>query len=315
MERHSSPSPVRQAGNEKSKTASIEQTTMVSQLRLQRRWQLTNSLPSLKTALTNAKAQLSASLLDFQRIAAAHGIPVQLVETTQPHADHDQTTRALRYRIGGWACTILGILVFALACTASLSLPVPQIVLFLGCAVVGLLLGIAVDTATCLLTGASASNPAALSKIVLLGRISGAFAVLSAVLFLFLRFFAAGVAPLFVSTILVCFECSVFLLGGALEAGHALYSWSKRLSRNYQLILAERNELEHQLQVTELELNELTGISVQVESSKFQGEGYENGKMDQHDHSVHVDVAGRPGAKGTVNGSGRLGDVDGLARP
>lgn len=303
----------RYSGNEKNNATSIKQSTVFNLLRVQRIRQLTDAIPSLKAAHANVAAQLSVFILNFQRIAAAHGILVPLTETMQPYADHDQTARALRYRNGGWSCTILGVLVFALACTASLNIPVPQAVLLFGCAAVGLLLGLAVNTATCLLTGASASNPAALRKIILLGRMSVAFAALSAVLFLLLRFLAA--APLLVSTTLVCFECSVFLLGGALEAGHALYSWSERLSRNYQLVLAERNELEHQLQVTELELKELTSIAVQhVENSKFEGEEHEITEMGQHDRSLHVNASTRPGAKGTVNGSSKLGDVDGLAR-
>ncbi|HWZ43619.1 MAG TPA: hypothetical protein VNW97_09080 [Candidatus Saccharimonadales bacterium] len=292
---------------------STKQTATFLMLRQQRIKQLEEEISPLRASIANADRQGSAILLNYQHIATRHGITVQVSERTQPHPDHDQTARAHRYRWGGWACTFLGVLVFALAGSASLSFPVPQFVVFLGCAIVGLLLGIVVNTATCLLTGASASNPAASRKIALLAKISGTLALLSAAIFLLLRFVDSGMALTFVSLILVCFESSVFLLGGSLESGHALYIWSSRLTTEYQEVRAQHDTLEHRLRVAESELKELTSAS--IEEEHLEGDQHEENNSHQHIGSLRTNnMPDQRGAVVTVNGSGIAHDADRVGR-
>jgi len=274
-------------------------------LRHQRIKQLEECITRLHAALDSSECRLSAILLDFQRIAARHGIPVPISALTFPHPDHDQSTRAARYRVGSRASTILGVVVFSLAGMASLSFPVPQFVLLLGCAVVGLLLGAIVNTGVCLLTGASAANPSAAVKIALLAQISGSLGLTSAIAFMLLRFIADSTALALVSAIIVCFETAVYVLGGALEAAHLLYDWSGRLALQYEMVRTERDEIALQLQKAEAELAELND---ERDQKTKEGDSHHE-ELDNHDHTDSLPAHGsniRPGT-GTntgANGSG-----------
>lgn len=239
--------------------------------------------------------------LNFQRLAHAHGLPIDAA--SKPYRANDQADRAHWYKIGARASSALGVLVFSLLSVLSLSVSINGLALFVGSCLVGMLLALVIDAGVCLATGASAGNPASERRILRFAKVSGVFAIGSAAAFMLLRFVDDAHAQSFVSIILVMFEASIFLLGGSLEAAQLLYTWSARLAENYQTIEERILQIEQRLGVIRTETG---GIKAREGDGVLPEGGVTHEVRQQVDSIVPVDVV-RSGAarRAHVNGVDR----------
>jgi hypothetical protein len=274
---------------------------MTRHLQEQRARQLQETITVSTEALEHTEAEVVGITLDHQDLSAKHHLRPQITSASIPRPDPDETRRAEAYRSGSIACTTLGVLVFALLGTLSLAFSVSPVVVFLGCALVGVLFGAVVNQLVCLATKANASNPDASYAIGVLAWISGILAIASALGFMTLRFVDNASALAFVSIILVCFESGVFLLGGALAGGHRIYCWSSRLALDYAVLRERRNRLKSQLEAAG---SELEAINRSLKGTDFRSEGDPNHDKDVHRASSDLDVSGVGGVRPTINING-----------
>jgi hypothetical protein len=226
----------------------FDANTLNEALLRQQHHELTNDKYEKEQELQAIDDHILSVVLLYARYAHVHGL--SFTPEAQPLIDPGQSKRASAYLHGSRACVALGIIVFALLSVASLDLPVPTVILFLASAVVGAILGVIVNSGIALVTKASPANPKAERTISRVGIISGLVVLLSAGAFMLLRFMDVAAQSL-VSVVLVSFEAGVYTLGGALAAGHAIYSWNRDLVLKYDSFTARRASVARELHAIE----------------------------------------------------------------
>lgn len=250
----------------------FESDRFTQQLRQQHHQDLRSELETRHNELQFVDLKRYSIVDLFRKYAILHQIAFSV--EIGPQCDPDLQTRALVYAYGKHACTILGVLTFAALAVASLELPISTSAVFLTSAAVGYLLSLVVNSGVALATKAGPANPKAETDLRRLASIAGAGVFASAAAFMLLRFMSAT-AQSYVSIVLVTFEASIFVLGGALGGGQLVCSWSGQLAGDYEALNKHRNEMLRRLHAIDAELDpgaRATGNSTPQQGSEVKHE-------------------------------------------
>ena len=181
--------------------------------------------------------------LNFNACALVHGVPT----SPTPYRNEQLAAQTKEYRIGMYAARIISISVFTILTVALVSLALPSTAIAVGGIITGYLICRLTESAICLISGASPTNPKAWSRIRCVAWVGGAVTTLGAIGFMWLRLTDDPAVQRLIGPDLVLLETGLYLLAGAFASGVVLYAWAQTLTIKYQDVTHKLGAVRHRI--------------------------------------------------------------------
>jgi hypothetical protein len=212
----------------------------------------------LRRAIEDIDQQIAAVLAEYRKLADIHEVwdrdlPGHEAFTRRHEGQWD---KARHYRLAAFCATALAIVFGIYFSFQTLNAQSPFL-LFVGCTIVALTIG--VIGAACLraMLGAHPENPRAIKKVNVATGIIGVSLFILVAAFAWIRFKVNSPISTLLPFFIIGLEFSAILLAGAFDCGYRIYRWSAVYDRKFHSLSNRKRHLEDQLAENAVRLQEL----------------------------------------------------------
>jgi hypothetical protein len=214
--------------------------------------QIRAAITQVTNKIVDCKQRIAAVLGQFRELANIHNFENRYLPGHESFTwvHEEQTAKARNYLFFS-VCASIGAVVFGVYFTSKGLTAESWIALYIGAALVAVVLGILGGGVLWTTIGAHPERPQANRHVNLSVTITGGLLFALLAIFAWTRFVAHALSDVSTATLIAGIELTAILLAGAFLCGYGIFIWSKKLDGLYHQLMSELTE--YQIELAEKE--------------------------------------------------------------